>query len=127
MEPDTKVLLEHFEWNIRRLREILQREKTPYYRDAALQRFGFAFDQAVKIIGAFAARQGQDCTSAPQCFELAVNAGWLEATADWQSATRDHEQMQSSVSQKMADAIRGRLEGYCPLFEELHRALSRLD
>ncbi|MFQ5673543.1 MAG: hypothetical protein ACE5G9_10650 [Nitrospinales bacterium] len=127
MQPNAKVLLEHFEWNIRRLREILQREKTPYYRDAALQRFGFAFDQALKSIGAFAARQNRECHSAQQCFELAVNAGWLEATTDWQAAARDYEQIQGHPSGETADSIHSRLENYCSLFEELHRALSRPD
>ena len=123
---DPKILLEHFEWNINHLREILNSKKTTYYRDASLQRFGFTFDQALKSIRAFAGWEDQEIKTPGQCFDHAVQSGWLTKTADWHSAEKDYAIIKEGLSEESADKVYERLQEYCSLFEELRHALSRV-
>ena len=121
-----KILLEHFEWNISQLREILNSEKTPYYRDASLQRFGFAFDQALKSINAFAGLKDRNYKSPSQYFELAIKSGWLKETTDWKSVVKAYEEIKGDLNSEAANSIYDRLRDFCSLFEELHRNLSQI-
>ena len=123
---NSKILLEHFEWNIHHLREILNNEKTPYYRDACLQRFGFTFDQALKNINVFSGIKDEHLKSPSQYFELAIKSGWLQETTDWHSLVGAYERIKENLNNEAADSIYEQLDSFCLLFEELHSALSRV-
>ena len=124
--PAHKIILTHLEWNIRRLQEILQNAKTDYYRDAALQRFGYAFDLAYKSIATFAEREGKSCENPAQGFELASQMGWLGEASDWQAVVRDHDLMMGAAKNQSADPIYEKLRDYCGFFEKLYRRLSEI-
>jgi hypothetical protein len=64
-----KIILPHLNWSIMRLKEVVNKEDTEYYRGAALQRFGLTYKVAVKVIIAFAIEEGETCVSDEDCFK----------------------------------------------------------
>lgn len=123
-QPSPQVLLTHLEWTIQRLKEILEREKTDYFRDAALQRFRFACEMALKTIRAFAASQRGPCESAEDCFSLSVKMQWLEKETHWQGLVNAFEQIQNNFDGATADAIYAQLPEYADCLGKLHHNLS---
>lgn len=113
----------HLDWTIQRLKEILEREKTDYFRDAALQRFRFACEMAVKTIRAFAASDSGSCETAEDCFDLAIKMRWLENGSSSQNLVNDFEQIQSTVDSPTANVIYARLPEYADCLVILHRNL----
>ena len=47
---EQEVLLNHFDWNLQRLEEIIKQGESDYFKGAALQRFGHTYDIALKIM-----------------------------------------------------------------------------
>ncbi|MBI4384959.1 MAG: nucleotidyltransferase substrate binding protein [Nitrospinae bacterium] len=130
--PSAKILLGHLDWNIKRLEEILKQEKSDYFRDAALQRFGFTFDMALKSLAAMAEAKGQPCFTADECFERAANLGWLEKTDDWRDLVNSCEEMKKILKGQtpaertgaLADAIYAKLNNHRAVFQKLYHNLS---
>ena len=107
--PPLNVLLTHLEWNLKRMEEIQKEKKTDYFRDAALQRYGFTFDSALKCIRAGALLKSQTCETAEECFELAERLGWLGQNADWQALVSAHEKMNPDSLKDLEGRYGGRL------------------
>jgi len=124
-QPSLKILLVHFDWSVRELQEILGREKTDYYRDASLQRFGFTFSLGLKCIRAAAGNDPQ-CETPHQCFQLAAEKGWLDESADWKNLMASHEKTDPSVIDSHADAVYKNLAVHLKDFQGLHAKLSVL-
>ncbi len=126
-----KILLGHFDWNIKRLEEILKQEKSDYFRDAALQRFGFTFDMALKSLAAMAEAKGQPCFTATECFERASTLGWLEQTDDWRDLVNSCEEMKKILkgqtpaeqAKALADTIYAKLNNHRAIFQKLYHNL----
>ena len=75
--PPLKILLNQLDWNLQWLQQMEKNEPTDYYRDAALQRFEFTFNTAVKCIRAGALIQNTTCESPEECFALAERKEWV--------------------------------------------------
>ena len=124
--PPLKILLTHLEWNLKRMEDVLKEEKTDYFRDAALQRYGFTFDSALKCIHAGARLKNRQCGTAPQCFELAAEEGWFAPNTDWQNIVEAHDEMNPASLKDHADAIYEKLTTFNNQLKELHGSLSKL-
>ena len=124
--PSLKILLTHLEWNIQRFKEILQNEKTEYYRDAALQRFGHTFDMAAKCIGARAVMEGKQLESAQQGFRWAAESQWIETAAPLENLLTDQAALAGKQEIASAQAVFEKLNRYLLIFVELHANLSAL-
>ena len=120
-EPSLKILLTHFEWTIDRFEEILKNEKSDYYRDAALQRFSFACDMALKCIRSMAAEQGKSCETFQQCVEWCLGKNWLEENAPWKEITESHGQASQKLKGESADLEYDKLDSYCRLLKNIYQ------
>lgn len=115
-----EILLTHLDWTIQRLHEILQREKTPYYRDAALQRFGLTYDMALRCLDAVL--QGNEASPPAE-------AWGPETPADWQELTEAYNKIQQLLKNeaegdsKSADEVFHNLDRYHIIFQKLYRYL----
>ena len=89
-KPSLKILLTHFKWTNDRFEEILKNEKSDYYRDAALQRFSFACDMALKCINALAVAQGKTCETFRQSIEWCLENNCLEKARGTISGNQKH-------------------------------------
>ncbi|NIQ03785.1 MAG: hypothetical protein GWM98_28430 [Nitrospinaceae bacterium] len=110
--PPLKVLLTQLDWNLQWLHQMEKNERTDYYRDAALQRFGFAFDSAVKCIRAAAEQRNRGCPSSEECFELAETLNWLPEGAEWRKLIQDHQALKSESEPRETDAVFDRLKSH---------------
>lgn len=122
-EPSLKILLTHFKWTIDRFEEILQNEKSDYYRDAALQRFNFTCDMALKCIGSLAAEQEKTCKTFQECVEWSVNNNWLEPDAPWKEIIESYSQAGQKLKGEEADLEYEKMASYCLLLKNIYNHL----
>ena len=125
-EDPTKILLNHFDWNLQRMSESLQNEKTDYYRDAALQRFGHTFDLSVKCIQAFAENMDTPCQSARECFEIAVKNNWVSKDLDWEEVLQSYDNVKQQLKGEPAEAVYNKLERFYFSFKIMYENLSEM-
>jgi len=125
--PPLKILLNQLDWNLQWLQQMEQNELTNYYRDAALQRFNFTFNTAVKCIQAGALKQNKTCESPKDCFALAEHAGWLAEGAAWETMLQDYENMKPESVSKNTDVIFANLKNYRGQLKILFDRLSELE
>ncbi|TDJ50221.1 MAG: hypothetical protein E2O44_04410 [Nitrospina sp.] len=124
--PPLKVLLTHLEWNLKRMEEFQKEQKTDYFRDAALQRYGFTFDSALKCIRAGAHLQNLQCETAEECFGLAKRQNWLEPNIDWQEMVTAHAKMNPASLPEHADTIYEKLRTFQSQLKNLYHSLAQL-
>ena len=125
-EPSLKILLTHFEWTIDHFEEILKNEKSDYYRDAALQRFSFACDMALKCIGSLAVEQGATCKTITECLEWLVDKNWLEKDSPWKELTESYSRAAQKLKSDSADLEYEKLEAHCRLLKTIYSQLKSL-
>lgn len=125
-EPSLKILLTHFEWTIDRFEEILKNEKSDYYRDAALQRFSFACDMALKCIGSLAVEQGATCKTFTECLEWLVEKNWLGKDTAWKELTESYSRATQKLKDEAADMEYEKLEAHCLLLKTIYSQLKSL-
>ena len=125
--PPLNILLNQLDWNLQWLQQMEKNEPTDYFRDAALQRFEFTFNTAVKCIQG-AARQNQDsCDSPEECFALAERKEWVPGGIPWKNILEDFKSMKIDTTQENADTLFAKLTQYRELFKMLFDRLSALD
>lgn len=125
--PPLKILLNQLDWNLQWLQQMEKNEPTDYYRDAALQRFEFTFNTAVKCIRAGALQQRITCESPEECFALAERVDWLPEGTAWKSMLQDYENMKPESASEYADAVFAHLEEYRQQLKTLFDRLSELE
>lgn len=121
------ILLNQLDWNLQWLQQMEKNEPTEYFRDAALQRFEFTFNTAVKCIQG-AARQNQDsCDSPEECFVLAERKEWVPGGIPWNTIVQDFESIKTDAAPENADALFAKLTQYREHFRTLFDRLSTLE
>ena len=123
----TKVLLEHLEWNIQHLQEILKNKKTVYYRDASIQRFGFTFALALKSIRAFLETFDKTAQNPEQYFDLANEMNWFEGISYSKEVVEDYLKIKDGFTSQIAESVYSKLEDYRLFFITLHGNLSKIE
>jgi hypothetical protein len=118
-----EVLLTHFHWSLQRFEEVLGMEKTAYYRDAALERFGFTLDRAMHCIRGLAERQGTPCTTHLDCLDIAEKLRHLDDPGEWRQLQQAYEQLKSPDKNQYADTIHTRLPLYYTRLRKLYASL----
>ncbi len=134
MTPDTSqdnvplaVLLEHLKWNLQRFREILNNSESPYFRDAALQRFEFTLESVLKCIDKAAGGDPERAQSQDEKLAYALQAGWLPQGTDCPDILKSLELLRPETRPANADAIFAKLPAYQALFENLYQSLLKLE
>ncbi|MCZ6513068.1 MAG: hypothetical protein O6857_03995 [Nitrospinae bacterium] len=124
--PPLNILLNQLDWNLQWLQQMEKNEPTDYFRDAALQRFEFTFNTAVKCIQG-AARQNQDfCDSPEECFAMAERKEWVPEGIPWKNIVKDFESIKTDSAPENADALFAKLTQYREHFTTLFDRLSAL-
>jgi len=125
--PQLKILLNQLDWNLQWLQQMEKNEPTEYYRDAALQRFDFTFNTAIKCIQAGALKKNMNCGSPEECFVLAERMEWMTHGAEWKNILRDYENMKSESDPIDSDLIFSNLKNHSGQFKILFDRLSELE
>lgn len=125
--PPLKILLNQLDWNLQWLQQMGKNEATEYYRDAALQRFDFTFNTAVKCIRAGALKQHKACKSPEDCFEFAASMEWIPQGAEWENMLQDYRNIKSESALKDTEVIFANLKDYSGHFQILFDRLSELE
>ena len=125
-QPSLKILLTHFNWTIDRFEEILKNEKSDYYRDAALQRFSFTCNIALKCIRSLAAEQGKNCETFQQCVEWCLEKNWVEEDAPWNEIIESYSRAPQKLKGESADLEYDKLDSYCLLLKNIYKHLEIL-
>jgi nucleotidyltransferase substrate binding protein (TIGR01987 family) len=112
-----------FEDAIANLEEVLKIEKNEIVRDSAVKRFEICFDLAWKSIKLYAKRQGLECFSPRGCFKIAVQLKLIENDVLWIKMVEDRNISTHVYSEKMAEDVYSRLDGYLNLFKKLKEKL----
>lgn len=121
--PKSQILLSHLDWNIQHFEQILNNEKTDYYRDAAIQRFCLVFDAARKTLSALAEEKGKTIQSADDCFQIAKEEKWAEETYDL--IIDDYLLVRDGFKPDLADTVYTRLSSHHSFFQKLYNNLSK--
>jgi hypothetical protein len=125
--PPLSILLNQLDWNLQWLQQMEKNEHTDYYRDAALQRFEFTCNTAMKCIRAHAQIQSITCATPKECFELAERMEWLPKGTPWQDMVGDFEKIKPESSTKDPDAVFANLKIYREYLKQLFDRLTALD
>lgn len=125
--PPLNILLNQLDWNLQWLQQMEKNEPTVYFRDAALQRFEFTFNVAVKCIQAGGLKSSAPCESPEECFVVAERMQWFAKDAPWKAILRNIEHMKTESGQKEADTIFANLKAYREHFKTLFDRLTVLD
>ena len=124
--PPLGILLNQLDWNLQWLQQMEKNEATDYYRDAALQRFDFTFNTAVKCVRAGALKQDMTCESPEECFALAERMEWLPQGKEWKNMLQDYKNMKLESVSKDADVIFTNLKNHSRQLKVLFDRLSEL-
>jgi hypothetical protein len=122
-----QVLLTHLDWNLQRMAEMDTKDRTKYYRNAALQRYGFTFDSAVRCIKAYARNHSEHCDTPAECLRLANSHGWLPREIDWKEMLESYQRMQPDALDEHGDSIFEKLKQYHAAFQALYTHLAAGD
>lgn len=116
------VLLEHLKWNLQRFKEMLDQEPTPYFRDAALQRFEFTMGSVLKVI-AKASGKKEDADPA-ELLGHAVKANWFPEGTDAEDILKSVESLKPDSRAIEADIVYKKLSGHYDCFEYSNKQLT---
>ena len=83
LQSTPQIILPHLNWSLARLKEVIEKDDTDYYRGAALQRFRLTYEVAIKAIHAFAEQEGEKISSDESCFQWTEEKQWLEKQSNW--------------------------------------------
>ena len=122
---ELEVLLTHFSWNLQRLDEVLKKEKSDYFKSAALQRFGHTYNIASKIIRSYAQSKSIPCKMDERCFETAVKNGWMKNQPKWKEISADFQQINQKPQQDI-ERVYSKLSNYHNALHYLFAQLKEL-
>lgn len=110
---------------LQRFREVLAEPETTVVRDAAIKRVEFTFELAWKATQRFLRAQGILCRSPKECLQEAFAFGLLQDNPLWIRMLEDRNLTVHTYDERTAQKIYNNLKDYLPLYEQLHRGLSR--
>lgn len=124
--PPLKILMTHFKWTIERFEEILQNEKTDYYRDAAIQRFTFTCDMALKCIQSLAVEQGNSCETFEQGIKWVDGENWFGKDIQWEALVQSFILAAHKQNDESADNEYEKLNVHCTLLKNIYNKMEAM-
>ena len=119
-----QILLPHLNWSLARLKEVIEKEDTEYYRGAALQRFKLTYEVALKVIRAFAKQEGKIFPTDDECFKWAEEKQWLKKKTGWSAVIKNYKKVKNLPKEKSTDGIYNELQGYYALLYDMIESLN---
>ena len=123
-QQSPQIILPHLNWSIARLKEVIEKEDTDYYRGAALQRFRLTYEVALKAIRAFAEQEGKSFSSDESCFQWIEEKQWLKKKSDWGSVINNYNKIKNSSEEKSTDNTYKQLRNYYSLFYDMSMSMT---
>ena len=119
-----QIILPHLNWSLARLKEVIEKEDTDYYRGAALQRFSLTYEVALKAIRAFAEQEGKIFSSDESCFQWIEEKQWVKKISDWESVINNYNKIKNSSEEKSTDNTYKQLRNYYSLFYDMSMSMT---
>ena len=119
-----QIILPHLSWSLARLKEVLEKEDTEYYRGAALQRFRLTYEVALKAIHSFAEQEGNNFFSDESYFQWAEEKQWLKKNPDWISVIQNYNKLKSLSAEKFRNTIYNQLQSHYDLLVYMKESMS---
>ena len=119
-----QVILPHLNWSLARLKEVIEKEDTEYYRGAALQRFRLTYEVALKVIRAFAKQEGKVFPTDDTYFQWVEEKQWLKNKSDWTAVIKNYKKVKNLPKEKSTDGIYNELQGYYALLYDMIESLN---
>ena len=119
-----QIILPHLNWSLARLKEVIEKEDTDYYRGAALQRFRLTYEVALKAIRAFAEQEGKSFSSDESCFQWIEEKQWVKKISDWESVINNYNKIKNSSEEKSTDNTYKQLRNYYSLFYDMSMSMA---
>ena len=123
-QQSPQIILPHLNWSIARLKEVIEKEDTDYYRGAALQRFRLTYEVALKASRAFAEQEGKSFSSDESCFQWIEEKQWVKKISDWESVINNYNKIKNSSEEKSTDNTYKQLRNYYPLFYDMSMSMT---
>ena len=119
-----QIILPHLNWSLARLKEVIEKEDTDYYRGAALQRFSLTYEVALKAIRAFAEQEGKSFSSDESCFQWIEEKQWVKKIPDWESLINNYNKIKNSSEEKSTDNTYKQLRNYYSLLYDMSMSMT---
>ena len=123
-QQSPQIILPHLNWSLARLKEVIEKEDTDYYRGAALQRFRLTYEVALKAIRAFAEQEGKSFSSDESCFQWIEEKQWVKKIPDWESLINNYNKIKNSSEEKSTDNTYKQLRNYYSLFYDMSMSMT---
>ena len=120
-----QIILPHLNWSLARLKEVIEKKDTDYYRGAALQRFRLTYEVALKAIRAFAEQEGKSFSSDESCFQWIEEKQWFKKKSDWITVIQNYKKVKSiSKEEKSTDNTYKQLQNHYSLFYDMSMSMT---
>ena len=123
-QQSPQIILPHLNWSLARLKEVIEKEDTDYYRGTALQRFSLTYEVALKAIRAFAEQEGKSFSSDESCFQWIEEKQWVKKISDWESVINNYNKIKNSSEEKSTDNTYKQLRNYYSLLYDMSMSMT---
>ena len=118
-----EIILPHLNWSLARLKEVIEKEDTDYYRGAALQRFSLTYEVALKTIRAFAEQEGKSFSSDDSYFQWIEEKQWLEKKSDWITVIQNYKKIKSMPEGIIRDNTYNQLQDHYAVLDRMKESM----
>ena len=122
-QQSPQIILPHLNWSLARLKEVIEKEDTDYYRGAALQRFRLTYEVALKAIRAFAEKEGKSFSSDESCFQWIEEKQWLEKKSDWITVIQNYKKIKSMPEGIIRDNTYNQLQDHYAVLDRMKESM----
>ena len=123
-QQSPQIILPHLNWSLARLKEVIEKEDTDYYRGAALQRVRLTYEVALKAIRAFAEQEGKSFSSDESCFQWIEEKQWVKKISDWESVINNYNKIKNSSEEKSTDNTYKQQQNYYSLLYDMSMSMT---
>jgi len=118
-----EIILPHLNWSLARLKEVIEKKDTVYYRGAALQRFRLTYEVALKAIRAFAEQEGKSFSSDESCFQWIEEKQWFQKKSDWITVIQNYKKIKSMPEGIIRDNTYNQLQDHYALLDHMKESM----
>ena len=119
-----KIIMPHLNWSLARLKEVIEKEDTEYYRGAALQRFTLTYEITLKAIRAFAEYEGKSFSSDESCFQWIEEKQWLEKKSDWITVIQNYNKVKNIPEEKLRNNTYKQLHAHYAILDYMKESMA---
>ena len=123
-QQSPQIILPHLNWSLSRLKEVIEKEDTDYYRGAALQRFSLTYEVALKAIRAFAEQEGKSFSSDESCFQWIEEKQWLEKKSDWITVIQNYNKVKNIPEEKLRNNTYKQLHAHYAILDYMKESMA---